>query len=271
MKTGSTWKGAETLNIVKVLFFLFFIFLTAIPGAHAQSGDEIENLKKEIESLKKNQREILKELDALKKRARRVPPLRRRPPLPQNVVLSVKGKPYKGNENAKLTLIEFSDYQCPFCARHVKNTLPRLEEKYIRTGKLKYVFRDFPIPQLHPQAPKAHEAANCAGRQNQYWKFHDILFQNRSSLPLSQLKKFAQTLNLDMAKFNKCLDSGETAAEVGEDRAEGQKAAVRGTPTFFLGYTAPNGGDVKSIDRIVGAHPYARFKAAIDSLLAKKK
>ncbi len=249
---------------------LLFLALLAVPGAFAQSGDDIRSLKKEIEALKRGQENLRKELDALKKRAGRIPPLRRQPP-PQSVVLSVAGEPYKGKKDAKLTLIEFSDYQCPYCARHVKNTLPRLEKEYIRTGKLKYVFRDFPIPQLHPQAPKVHEAANCAGRQNKYWQIHDIFFRNRKSLPVSKLKEFARTLGLDMAKFDKCLDSGEEAAEVRKDQADARKAFVRGTPTFFLGYTAPKGGKFRSVNRLIGAQPYSRFKVAIDALLAKKK
>lgn len=242
-----------------------------IPIAHAQSGGEIENLKKEIETLKKNQREILKELEALKRTIPRIPPLRsgRRPP--SNVVLRVKGNPFKGSGNARVTLIEFSDYQCPFCARHARETLPKLEKEYIHTGKLKYVFRDYPIPQLHPEAPKAHEAANCSGRQNQYWKFHDLLFQDQRSLAVSRLKKFARDLGLDMAKFNRCLDGGEETAEIAADRREGGMAGIRGTPTFFLAYTVPNEDDVKTVGRIMGAQPYDVFKSAIDSLLAIKK
>ncbi len=188
-----------------------------------------------------------------------------------NVTLSVAGEPYKGKKDAKLTLVEFSDYQCPYCSRHVQNTFPLLDKEYIRTGKLKYVFRDFPIERIHPQAQKAHEAANCAGRQDKYWEIHHIFFKNQKSLPVARLKNFAKSLGLDMGKFNKCLDGGEEAAEVREDKADGRKAYVRGTPTFFLGYTAPDGGKIKSVRRIVGAQPYSRFKAAIDSLLAKKK
>ena len=262
------------MNTGKILNFflcLSFLALAAAPGSYAQSADEIRNLRKEIEALKQNQKIIIKELEALKKRTGRIPPLRRDLPPPQSVVLSVAGEPFKGNENAKITLVEFSDFQCPFCARHVKNTLPRLEKEYIRTGKLKYVFRDFPIPQLHPQAPKVHEAANCAGRQNKYWEIHGIFFRNRISMPVPKLKEFARTLGLDMSKFGKCLDSGKEAAGVRRDQADGRKAFVRGTPTFFLGYTAPKGEKFKSVYRIIGAYPYSRFKAAIDSLLAKKK
>jgi protein-disulfide isomerase len=268
-------KGAKTLNTGKILYFflcLSFLAMTVAPGALAQPGDDIQSLKKEIEALRKDQKELRKDLDALKKRAGgRIPPLRRRLPPPQSVVISVEGEPYKGKKNAKITLVEFSDYQCPYCARHVKNTLPRLDKEYIQTGKLKYVFRDFPILQLHPQAPKVHEAANCAGRQNKYWQIHDIFFRNRKFLPVPKLKEFARTLGLDMAKFNKCLDSGEEAAEVRSDQADGRKAFVRGTPTFFLGYTPPSGKDFRSVNRIIGAQPYSRFKAAIDALLAKIK
>jgi protein-disulfide isomerase len=98
------------------------------------------------------------------------------------VVLNLKGDPFKGEKNAKVTLVEFSDYQCPFCARHVRATLPPLESEYIATGKIKYVFRNFPIASIHPLAFKAHEAANCSGEQDKYWEMHDRLFANSKAL-----------------------------------------------------------------------------------------
>src|SRR3990167_1145976 len=140
------------------------------PGL-AQSAEDLKALKKDIEDLKKGQSEIQKELQEIKTllRGRVATP----PPEPQNVVLSVKDNPFKGEKNAKITLIEFSDYQCPFCSRHSRDTLPQLEREYIASGKLKYVFRNFPIESIHPLAFKAHETANCAGEQGKYWEMQD--------------------------------------------------------------------------------------------------
>ena len=232
----------------------------------AQSSEELKALRKELESLKQGQADIHKELQEIKTllRGRVATP----PPEPQNVVLSVKDDPFKGDKDSKLTLIEFSDFQCPFCARHVRDTLPQLEREYIATGKLKYVFRNFPIASIHPLAFKAHEAANCAGEQGKYWEMHDRLFANQNALGLKDLPNHAKALVLEMPKFQQCVDSGKYAAKIRKDLADGQKAGVQGTPSFFLALTEPNDTNLKVLRTIRGAQPYAAFKDAIDSLLS---
>lgn len=248
-------------------FILLPLFLPQ-PG-FTQSSEELKALRKEIETLKQGQSAIQKELQEIKSllRGRTATP----PPEPQNVVLSVKDDVFKGDKNAKLTLIEFSDYQCPFCARHSLETIPQLEREYIATGKVKYVFRNFPIESIHPQAFKAHEAANCAGEQGKYWEMHDRLFANQKMLGLKDLPTHAQSLELDLGKFQQCLESGKHAAKIRSDLADGQKAGVQGTPTFFLAVTEPNDTNLKALRVIRGAQPYAGFKQAIDSLLAAQK
>lgn len=235
----------------------------------AQSTEDLKALRKEIESLKQGQSVIQKDLEEIKNllRGRVATP----PPEPQNVVLSVKDYPFKGEKNAKITLVEFSDYQCPFCSRHFRDTIPQLEREYISGGKVKYVFRNFPIESIHPQAFKAAEAANCAGEQRKYWEMHDRLFANQNLLGVKDLPNHAKTLGLDLTNFQQCLDSGKHASKIRSDLADGQKAGVQGTPTFFLGLTEPNDVNVKAARIIRGAQPYAAFKAAIDSLLTGQK
>jgi len=189
---------------------------------------------------------------------------------PRELVLSIDGRPVKGEKNAKLTLIEFADYQCPFCAHHARETLPQIEAEYIKTGKVKYVFRDFPIESAHPQAFKAAEAAHCAGEQGKYWEMHGRLFAHQRQLGLNDLPQHAQALALD-ANFQQCLDSGKYAVKVRRDWADARKAGVAGTPTFFLGPTKRNGSQVRALRKLVGAQPYAAFKEAIDSLLSTGK
>ncbi len=189
----------------------------------------------------------------------------------QDIVLNIDHNPFKGEKDARLTLIEFSDYQCPFCARHVRDTLPQIERDYIKTGKVKYVFRDFPIETIHPNAFKAHEAANCAGEQGKYWEMHDRLFANQQALGRKDLSRHAQAVGLDLLDFERCVDSGRLAAEIRADRADGVKAGVKGTPAFFLGFTEPNESDVRVLKVISGAKPYSAFKEAIDNLLGAQK
>ena len=260
---------AMTKRLLRISLGLSILLLFGSQAGFAQTNEELKALRKEIESLKQGQSAIQKELQEIKTllRGRVATP----PPEPQNVVLSVKDDPVKGEKDAKLTLIEFSDYQCPFCARHSRETIPQLEREYIATGKVKYVFRNFPIESIHPQAFKAHEAANCAGEQGKYWEMHDRLFANQNALGLKELPPHAKALGLDLPKFQQCLDGGKQAAKIRSDLADGQKAGVQGTPTFFLAVTEPNDTNLKALRVIRGAQPYAGFKQAIDGLLSGQK
>src|SRR3989338_8862854 len=159
-----------------------------------------------------------------------------------------------GNKNAPITMIEFSDYECPFCGRHFTQTYPQLKQEYIDTGKVKLVFRDFPLS-FHQNAQKAAEAAECAGEQGDaaYFRMHDKLFQNQDSLSVENYKKWAKEIGLDATKFNSCLDSGKMASEISKDMADGSKYGGQGTPAFFI-----NGKLVS------GAQPFSAFKQAID-------
>ena len=148
--------------------------------------------------------------------------------------------------------------------------MPQIERDYIKTGKVKYVARDFPIESIHPQAFKAHEAANCAGEQEKYWEMHNRLFTNQRALRLKSLSGYAEAIGLDLPTFEKCLSSGKHEAEIRADMEDGVKAGVRGTPTFLLGLTEPNSSTVKATQLIRGAQPYSRFKQAIDKLLASQ-
>jgi protein-disulfide isomerase len=165
--------------------------------------------------------------------------------------------------------MEFSDYQCPFCGKAFQETLPLIERDYIRTGKLRYVFRDFPLS-IHKDAPKAAEAANCAGEQGSYWKMHDQLFLNQKALGLKDLPRYAGAIGLDPVRFQECLDSGKHAGEVQKDMEEGRAAGVTGTPSFFLG-VAEGPKTMRVQKQIVGAQPYDVIKAAIEEALAALK
>ena len=159
-----------------------------------------------------------------------------------------------GPREAPVTIVEFSDFQCPFC-RSVVATLKQVAARY--PDKVRLVFRDFPIPGLHPDAPLAHEAARCAGEQGQFWPYHDLLFE-RTNVNATALKGYAADLKLDDKKFAECLDSGRSRAAVGADVAEGTRLGVSGTPTFFINGTP-----------LVGNVPLADFQRAIERELAR--
>ena len=173
------------------------------------------------------------------------------------VDVSVDDDASLGDANALVTVIEFSDYECPFCQRHANLTFPLIKENFIDTGKVRYVFRDFPLS-IHPNAQKAAQAAECAGEQGKYWELHDILFDNQNALGVENYKVWAAQLALDQAAFDACLDSGSMDSEVRQDFEDGQAAGVSGTPVIFV-----NGKPIS------GAQPYPVFESAINAALTE--
>lgn len=166
--------------------------------------------------------------------------------------------PFMGDKNAPVTLIEWSDYECPFCKRFFDNTLHKIKTKYIDTGKVKFVYRDFPLS-FHANAMPAAIAAECAreqGGDETYFKYHDMIFEKQSLLNTSNFKKFADNLGLNTDKFNECFDGRKYKDEVDKDFRDGQSVGVTGTPGFLL-----NGR------LISGAQPYSVFEAAIEAEL----
>ncbi|MCI0352248.1 MAG: DsbA family protein [Acidobacteriales bacterium] len=187
----------------------------------------------------------------------------------EDMFISLDGAPSMGEESARVTIVEFSDFQCPLSGRYFNLTMGQLVNEYVKTGQVRYVFRDFPLESTHPQALKAAEGAHCAGEQGKYWEMHDRLLKNQMAVALDVLPLHATVLDLDIPKFRQCLESGRYAAAVRESVTEGQKAGVRGTPAFFLGLTDPKESRLKAMTFVSGAQPYATFKEAIDKLLSR--
>ena len=239
----------------------------ALDGAvtAAQPAREIEELRRELDGIRKGQEEILKELQDL--RTLLLGASRRGQGPRTDVVLGLEGARFLGTARAPVVLVEFSDFQCPFCARHARETIPRLEREYVRAGKLRYVFRDFPVVGLHPQALKGHEAARCAGDQGKFWEMHAWLFANPRTMEIADLERQAHNLDLDGAAFSRCLASNRHAEAVRRDLEEGRRAGVSGTPAFFLGLADPKQPRVKVVRAISGAQSYETFREAIEALL----
>ncbi|MDP3963530.1 MAG: DsbA family protein [bacterium] len=165
------------------------------------------------------------------------------------------------NKNAKVALIEFGDFQCPFCGRFFSDTWPQIKKEYIDSGKVAYQHRDYPLP-FHQFAQKSHEASRCALEQSEqkYWELHDWMYLNQTTLDVPQLKNAAKTIGLNTSKFDQCLDSGKHAAAVKADYDAGSSYGVSGTPSFFVN------GEI-----VVGAQPFSTFKQKLDAALAAAK
>lgn len=227
---------------------------------------EVERLSAEIEALKADQQAMRREIAELKQLLQQRPQAKARAFRPLDI--SIDGSPYRGEADAPVTMVEFTDYQCPYCRQHVYETLPEVLKAYVDTGKLRYVVRELPIVRIHPQAFKAAEAARCAGAQGKYWEMHDLLFHNQNSFKREDLAGYAEGLGLDLERFSQCLDEGEEATVVREDLKAGRLAGVRGTPTFFLGLTqSATPGMVNATRVIRGAQPFSAFQEVIDDLL----
>ena len=213
--------------------------------------------------------------------------------LGETIEVNLGGNPVLGEENAQITIVEFSDYQCPFCGRFFSQTEPQILEKYVKTGLAKFAYRDFAfldgfVGQDRGESHLAAEAARCAGDQGQYWQYHDTLFQNQNgenvgAFSVDNLKKFASRLNLNAADFAECLDEGKYQNIVVQDTNEGGASGVSGTPTVFIGkgklivdpqlirLQAQAGENVVQMDNgtivIIGALPFAAFESIIDNIL----
>ena len=176
-------------------------------------------------------------------------------PLSARVQLSSQEGFARGPKDARVTIVEFSDYQCPFC-KAIRSTVNEIFARY--AGKVKWVFRDFPSERLHPTAPKAHEAARCAGEQGKFWEYHDVLFERSPQHSPEELQQYARDLHLSSSVFSDCLANDKYQREVASDLQEGTRMGVSGTPTFFI-----NGRMAE------GALPLEVFQKLIESELAR--
>lgn len=187
------------------------------------------------------------------------------------VGITEDGYPYRGSPDAELTLIEYSDYLCPFCARHFSSTNQALVDQYVKAGKMRLEFRDFPIPKLHPTAAVGHAASGCAARQGavQFWTMHHAIFERQrewSRLPEPQafLRSVAEDVGLDLAKYDTCIGDSTEQARVEAAIKQGQEIGFNATPSFQL-------VDSKKTDephQVVGARPIEYFSKYVDALLA---
>ena len=184
-------------------------------------------------------------------------------PVPKNS-LSLSGAVLKGASSARVAVVEYSDFECPFCARFALDTLPKLTARYVDNGKVLFVFRNFPLESIHPMAESAAEAAECARRQDHFWQLHDSLYAAQGRLSRAAVLESARTEGLDITDFERCI-GGEGAALVQSDVVSGKEIGVNGTPTFFIGSLETDGVRVKRV--ITGAQPLVEFSEAIDEVL----
>ena len=170
--------------------------------------------------------------------------------------------PVLGSADAKISIIEFSDFQCPFCARAFEGAIADFKQSdYFKNGEVNLIYKQFPLNSIHPFAQKAGEASLCANDQGKFWEYHDKLFTNQAALAVADLKQYASQLGLKTSDFNNCLDGSKYKTEVNKETAQAQSAGGQGTPFFVIVNTET--GDTTSIS---GAYPWTQFEAAIKSI-----
>jgi protein-disulfide isomerase len=229
-------------------------------GDKGQS-QEIVILERKINDLGSTQRQILDQLDELKKLLQATgQPI---PPQPPRT-LDIHGEDFRGNPGAHVAIIEYADFECPYCGEYEHKVFPHLLSDYIQTGKVKYFYRDLPLS-IHGRALPAARAARCAGEQGKYWEMHDSLFAKQNALSAPALLERAQTLGLDKEKFTECLSSDRYNEDIRKSISDAEKFGIDGTPTFFIGTIE---GDVVNIKAgIKGTSPVDVFKTDLDALL----
>ena len=236
-----------------------------------QANSEQEELRREIRELRQGQEAIQKELQEIKRLLLAKSAAPPRPALPEKI--SIGARPFRGDENARIVLVEFSDYQCPFCGRFFRDAMPQIDQEYIKTGKIKYVFNNMPLEEIHPRALQAAQAAECAGEQGKFWELHDRMFANQNALSPADLTSQAKAIGLDMSKFSQCLESGRTSAAVRAGLEQAASMGIEGTPAFVIGLIDPKNPrdpNIKILGLIGGAQPYPVFKAALEKALARQ-
>jgi len=244
-----------------------------VGGAQAFAADpELEAVRRELRDLRtilEHQQTLLNELKAALARVEQTMAQtgRRKAAVPREIVVSVEGQPFKGRADAPVTMVEFSDFQCPYCGRFARDVLPGVQRELIETGKLKYVYRDYPLAS-HAQAKPAAQAANCAGQQGQFWAMHDWLFAHQAEINAALLRGAGAELGLDVAAYQACIDGGATQADIDRDVRDGINAGVRGTPAFLIGRTGPN--HTVTGELATGVQPLEAIRARVEALMAEK-
>jgi len=249
------------IRVPRALLGLTISLLTVLPAA-AQTTAQ---LKQELEALKARVDAQQKEIDALKAQRPGAAPL-----LPlDRIELKLDKAPMRGSAASPVVLVEVSDFECPFCGRHVRQTAPQIEKDYVDSGKIRHAFINFPLAS-HRNAFKAAEAGLCAGDQGKFWELHARMFASQRQLAPALLPGLAGAAGVDGERLRSCLESGQKRDQVMSDQAMAQRAGVTATPTFFVGRLDPRTGAFSVTERIIGAKQYSVFQQALDAAIARK-
>jgi protein-disulfide isomerase len=275
MRFGNLTNMSFAILKFRILFVFTLSACLGGPVAAAQQsapdqGSDLATLKNDVQQLKAQQQQILDRLDELKKLLNKGS-ANAQPAVKAPDTMSVNGELFRGEASAPVAIIEYGDIECPYCRRFKRDIYPQILDAYIKTGKVRFYYRDMPLP-FHEHAMPAARAAHCAGEQGKFWEMHDSLFADKTAaLATSDINDRAEKLGLDTAKLDACIASDRFAEVIQHSSEEAAKMNIEGTPTFLIG-TMNASGDVVSVKKpIIGALPFDAFRSAIEPLLTPAK
>ncbi|GLH74773.1 thioredoxin [Geothrix limicola] len=230
------------------------------------------SLQAQIDALREGQAKLQRDLDELKallkERSTRVEsPATAKPQ--EILTLNVHGEPFKGSPLARVAILEYSDFDCSFCAKYASEIYPLIDHAYVQGGKVKYFFRDMPSPE-HPNALFKARVARCAGEQDKFWEAHDQLFKDQRPFDGEGLARFRQSLGLEEAPFTACINSNRYLDAIQRSAMGASRMQIRGTPAFLIGTLSEDGNILTAKKVFLGAESYEAFRAALEELLTGK-
>lgn len=262
MKALGSLSRSTSARSNRVIWLAALIVSLGVPGFCQSTSSPAPAPLDERGITREQANQILEELKEirhlLEKQARPMAPAPMKT-VPQTGKMRVEGGFSLGSADASLTIVEFTDYECQFCRQFETTTFAELRKKYVDTGKVRFVIRDFPLS-IHPSAMRAAEAVRCAGDQGKFWPMHDTLFSGPPALEPNQLTQHAQDLKLDADQFRTCLESGKHKSEVQNDMQAASALQIMGTPSFLVGKTV---NEELSGDILVGAQPISAFESRL--------
>lgn len=263
--------------LIRLIRFALIIgagIAASLLGAQAAppSGElsPVRSFQQQIDELRENQRRMQKDLEDIKallteRTGRAEVPSKRQPP--SEITMNVYGEPFRGAAQARVAILEYSDFDCSFCARYATQIYPRIEDEYIKTGKIKYFFHDLPILKEHPNALYKARIARCAGDQGKFWEMHDRLFADQRPVDDQVLPRLIHSLGMDSELFNACLTSDKYTENIMRSIALAERTGVTGTPAFLIGTVSEDGRLLKATKIFFGAESFEAFKRILDEFL----
>ncbi|MGA2261458.1 MAG: thioredoxin domain-containing protein [Acidobacteriota bacterium] len=264
MKTKHTFTSYVAKATLYLAGMALFVLTVSFPAKAQEANKDVPITRQQADAILDELRQIHHLLEnLLQNQARAAAP----EPLPAaKGSLKMDGGYILGSKDAPLTMVEFTDYQCPFCRQFETATFGEIRKKYIDTGKLRFISLNLPLD-IHSNALQAAEAVLCAGDQGEFWTMRDALFRTASKLKQADLLSYAQGFHLNMSEFGSCLESSKHKADIQKDIQKAASLRMSGTPSFLVGKTTADGVDGYII---VGAQPFAAFDAKLQEILASK-